>query len=72
MDDTITVRAEFKAITESTLEDWQLIGGELQRFAERLPERLVAHLNLLRGDHGGFPVDRISAVAQVIDPLSAE
>jgi hypothetical protein len=42
----------------------QLIGGELKRFAEKLPDRLIAHLNLLRGDYGGFPVDRLGHCLQ--------
>ena len=57
-------RAQFRAIAESTLDDWQLIGGELERFAKRLPERLIAHLELLRGDYGGFPVDRLEHCLQ--------
>jgi predicted HD phosphohydrolase len=57
-------RAQFKAVAESTHEDWQLIGGELDRFARRLPERIVAHLDLLRGDYGGFPVDRLEHCLQ--------
>jgi predicted HD phosphohydrolase len=57
-------RAQFHAMTESTYDEWQLIGGELQRFAGRLPERLIAHLKLLRGDYGGFPVDRLEHCLQ--------
>jgi predicted HD phosphohydrolase len=57
-------RAQFQAMTESTREDWQLIGGELELFAEGLPERLIAHLKLLRGDYGGFPVDRLEHCLQ--------
>ena len=57
-------RAQFHAMTESTQEDWDLIGGELERFAKRLPDRLIAHLNLLRGDYGGFPVDRLEHCLQ--------
>ena len=57
-------RAQFRTISESTFEDWQLIGGELQRFAKKLPDRLIAHLELLRGDYGGFPVDRLEHCLQ--------
>jgi predicted HD phosphohydrolase len=57
-------RAQFLAMSESTYDDWQLIGGELERFAKRLPERLIAHLKLLRGDYGGFPVDRLEHCLQ--------
>jgi predicted HD phosphohydrolase len=57
-------RTQFYAMTESTQNDWQLIGSELERFAEKLPERLIAHLQLLRGDHGGFPIDRLEHCLQ--------
>jgi len=64
MEDINHGRAQFRAVTESTQEDWQLIGRELDRFAKKLPERLIAHLNLLRGDYGGFPVDRLEHCLQ--------
>jgi predicted HD phosphohydrolase len=64
MDDMSHHRAQFHAMTESTYDEWQLIGGELERFAKRLPERLIAHLDLLRGDYGGFPVDRLEHCLQ--------
>lgn len=57
-------RAQFRAMTEGTQEDWQLIGRELRSFAEKLPQRLIAHLELLHGDHGGFPVDRLQHCLQ--------
>lgn len=57
-------RANFRAITQSTQDDWQLIGRELQLFARQLPDRLIAHLKLLQGDHGGFPVDRLEHCLQ--------
>jgi predicted HD phosphohydrolase len=57
-------RANFRAITESTQDDWQLIGRELQSFARKLPDRLIGHLKLLQGDHGGFPVDRLEHCLQ--------
>jgi predicted HD phosphohydrolase len=64
MDDMSHYRAQFHAMTESTYDEWQLIGGELERFAKRLPERLIAHLDLLRGDYGGFPIDRLEHCLQ--------
>jgi predicted HD phosphohydrolase len=57
-------RAQFRAMTESTSDEWQLIGSEMERFARQLPDRLIAHLELLRGDHGGFPVDRLEHCLQ--------
>lgn len=51
-------RATFVRMQDSTREDWQAIGGEFMHFAAGLPERVMAHLKLLEGDYGGFPVDR--------------
>jgi len=64
MQDITIERARFRAMTEGTPEEWQLIGGELQRFARQLPGRLIAHLELLRGDYCGFPVDRLEHCLQ--------
>ena len=51
-------RATFTRMEQSTAQDWQKIMGEYLPFARRLPDRLMAHLKLLEGDYGGFPVDR--------------
>ena len=51
-------RATFTRMEQSTQDDWRKIGAEFMPFASRLPERIVAHLRLLEGDYGGFPVDR--------------
>jgi predicted HD phosphohydrolase len=51
-------RATFARMDQSTQEDWRAIGGEFMHFAKGLPERVLAHLKLLDGDFGGFPIDR--------------
>ena len=51
-------RAQFTRMQDSTAADWQLIGGEFMQFSRGLPERVLAHLKILEGDYGGFPVDR--------------
>ena len=51
-------RANFRSLQESEKEDWQLIFNEFSGFAKGLPDRVIAHLKLLEGDFGGFPVDR--------------
>jgi predicted HD phosphohydrolase len=51
-------RAAFTRMQDSTAEDWRLIGAEFAGFARTLPDRILAHLKLLEGDYGGFPVDR--------------
>jgi predicted HD phosphohydrolase len=44
----------------STKEDWGLIVPEAMKMAKSLPDRVLAHLQLLDGDYGGFPVDRLT------------
>jgi predicted HD phosphohydrolase len=51
-------RASFTSIEDSTAADWQVIGAEFMPFTKTLPDRVIAHLKLLEGDYGGFPVDR--------------
>ncbi len=52
-------RAKFHAMTESTQEDWAIIAGASAQYGRELPERIVSHLMLLKGDCGGFVVDRL-------------
>ena len=57
-DESMNDRATFTRMEASTASDWQKIGGEFMGFAKTLPDRLMAHLKVLDGDYGGFPVDR--------------
>ncbi len=52
-------QAQFAAMTEGTAEDWGIIAGHFRDFSRGLPARVLQHLELLRGDYGGFPVDRL-------------
>ena len=52
-------RARFRQMKEGTQEDWAIIGGEYMAFAAGLPDRVLAHLKLLEGDFGGFPICRL-------------
>jgi predicted HD phosphohydrolase len=52
--------AAFTRMQDSTVDDWRAIGGEFAHFSARLPDRVLAHLRLLDGDYGGFPVDRLT------------
>jgi predicted HD phosphohydrolase len=54
-----TDRARFHVMTEATREDWSIIASHAQAFARGLPARVMAHLQLLAGDAGGFAVDRL-------------
>ena len=56
----MTPRATFKRMEQSTREDWACIVPEAMAMAKSLPDRVLTHLRLLDGDHGGFPVDRLT------------
>jgi len=51
-------RASFTSMVTSTAADWAVIREESAPFQRALPDRLMAHLKVLEGDYGGFPVDR--------------
>ena len=52
-------RATFTTMERSTSDDWAILSRNFAEFAEKLPDRVLAHLRLLDGDYGGFPVDRL-------------
>lgn len=52
-------QAKFHAMTEGTAEDWGHIAKASAQYGRELPGRLITHLNLLKGDCGGFVVDRL-------------
>ncbi len=52
-------RARFSAMADGTAEDWAIISTHYMDFAKSLPDRVLAHLKLLDGDFGGFPIDRL-------------
>ena len=52
-------RASFKAMTESTQADWKKIATAANAFNGELANRVLAHLEMLKGDCGGFAVDRL-------------
>ena len=56
---TAAPHASFHAMTEGTPEDWQAIAAASAEFGRGLPDRLLSHLELLRGDCGGFAIDRL-------------
>ncbi len=57
-------RAQFRAMSESTAEDWNKISSAARNFNRALPERVLSHLKLLEGDCGGFAVDRLEHCLQ--------
>lgn len=60
----VAPRAQFSDMAQSTAEDWSAIAGEFFAFAQGLPDRVLAHLRLLDGDYGGFPIDRLQHCLQ--------
>jgi predicted HD phosphohydrolase len=58
--DATMPRATFRAMAEGTQDDWSRIGAHISSFSRSLPERILTHLRLLDGDHGGFAVDRLT------------
>lgn len=57
-------RATFRAMSESTQADWDIIAAEQKEFSGGNAARILQHLNLLAGDYGGFPVDRLTHCLQ--------
>lgn len=64
IDDPKPARASFTSIEHSTPDDWKIIVSQFVPFAQALPDRVLAHLRLLEGDYGGFPVDRLTHCLQ--------
>jgi len=57
-------QAQFRAMTEAEAGDWGIIADHMKDFMAELPQRIVTHLELLRGDYGGYPVDRLEHCLQ--------
>jgi predicted HD phosphohydrolase len=64
MNTAVPERAKFHHMKDGTLEDWTIIGAEVQEFSKTLYQRIIDHLLLLEGDCGGFPVDRLTHCLQ--------
>lgn len=64
-------QATFREMSESTKEDWEVIGRASMEMLAGLPDRIMDHLRLLEGDCGGFPVDRFQHSLQTA-ALAAE
>ncbi len=62
--DTAEKQAQFSHMENGTAEDWKIIADAFGSFAQKLPDRIIAHFKLLEGDCGGFPVDRLTHCLQ--------
>lgn len=58
-DQVLEQRATFTVMENGTAEDWKIISSNLAPFQKGLSARVLDHLKLLDGDHGGFAVDRL-------------
>lgn len=52
-------RASFTALSNASEADFAILRRHLPLHKNGLADRILAHLNLLDGDYGGFPVDRL-------------
>jgi predicted HD phosphohydrolase len=59
MDGKSHEQAKYHAMADSTVEDWAIIAKAAAPFQKDLSNRIIAHLNLLKGDCGGYAVDRL-------------
>lgn len=51
-------RAGFAAMADGSAAEWGIVAAETRRYEDGLAERVLAHLQLLRGEYGGFAIDR--------------
>ncbi|MAI91807.1 HD domain-containing protein [Ponticaulis sp.] len=58
-DGAMKPRAKFKTFVESSQDDWKIIATESFEFNKGLADRVLEHLRILKGDYGGFPIDRL-------------
>lgn len=56
--------ASFTALSQTTKADWDEVLNEWRPYLAALPNRVLAHLRLLKGDFGGYPVDRFDHCLQ--------
>ena len=53
-------KTEFSAMRDASRDDYQTIAQHSAEFFKDLPNRVIAHLEILRGDTGGYAVDRLT------------
>ena len=69
--DLLEQSATFGAMTEGTALDWKIIAAHNQVLASSVSSRVLDHLRLLEGDHGGFSVDRMEHSLQTATRAAA-
>ena len=53
-------QATFTEMLHGTAEVYAIVGRETSEYATHLPDRILQHLEILKGDNGGFAVDRFT------------
>ena len=69
---TTDTHARFTDMREGDQEDWTRIAGHFFPFAAGLPDRVLSHLAALKGDSGGFAVDRLTHSLQTATRAQAD
>ena len=57
-------QASFSEMVNGTADDYAFIAEHSAQFAKELPGRILDHLSVLKGDTGGFAVDRFTHSVQ--------
>ena len=57
-------QASFSEMVNGTADDYAIIAEHSAQFAKELPGRILDHLSVLKGDTGGFAVDRFTHSVQ--------
>jgi predicted HD phosphohydrolase len=52
-------RAAFTSFAESTREDWEIISSHFAETQQLASDNIIRQMEMLAGDHGGFPVTRL-------------
>lgn len=63
-DSLLDKHASFRQMKDGTPEEWLIVGVNAVAYNKKLPDRVLAHLQLLRDDFGGYAVDRLEHCLQ--------
>ena len=55
---------DFNNLENATVDDLKAIAKGQADIARKVGDHLIAHLSLLKGDFGGFPIDRYDHCVQ--------
>jgi len=64
-------QTSFSVIADSTPEDWDIIMRSQYEHSRGLVDRVIDHMKILSGGHGGYPVNRLEHCLQTAE-LAAE